>query len=224
LIGAIFALNCALLFFKKDPKYLEKLGRVLLFESLYFLLLLPVAINHIVGSIISSSAFLNFYTGVSYLLQAVLIFPPLFMLSRKLKKPQDIPSILKWVGITAPLYVFGFWVRQGLMWVYALSPSGTQQGSLIDTIGSVNSVLTLLVAAIVSTVAWLTFRQKKKLNTWLVGTAIILVGVYFVIYDIVSVWVPIYLAFLPLTDFWMITLLILGIAVLFDSEYSGVRN
>jgi hypothetical protein len=57
-----------------------------------------------------------------------------------------------------------------------------------------------------------------------VGTAIILVGVYFVIYDIVSVWVPIYLAFLPLTDFWMITLLILGVAVLFDSEYSGVRN
>jgi hypothetical protein len=220
LIGAIFALNCAFLFFKKDPKYLEKLRKVLLFESLYFLLLLPAAINHIVGSMISFSAFLNFYTGISCLLQAVLIFPALFMLSRKLKNPQDLPSILKWAGFAAPLYVFGFWVRHGLLWVYALSPLGTPQTGLTDTIGSVNSLLTLLVAAIVSTVASLTFKQKKKLNTWLVGTAIILVGVYFVIYDLVSVWVPIYRAFLPLTDFWMITLPILGIAVLWDSKYS----
>ena len=221
LIGGIFALNCVLLFFKKDAKYLEKLSRVLFFESLYFLLLIPAGINQIVGSIISSSAFLNIYAGVSCLLQTVLIFPPLFILSHKLKKPQCLPSILKWAGIAAPLYIFGFWVRHGLMWVYALSPLGTQQTGLIDTIGSVNSLLTLIVAAIVSTVAWLTFRQKKKLNIWLVGTAIVLVGVYFVIYAFVSVWVPIYLAFLPLTDFWMITLPILGIALLFDSGYSA---
>jgi hypothetical protein len=213
LIGAIFALNCALLFFKKDAKYLEKLGLALLFESLYFLLLIPAGINHIVGSIISSSAFLNIYTGISALLQSGLIFPPLFMLSLKLKKPQQLPSILKWAGIAAILYVFGFWVKQGLMWVYALSPLRTQQAGLIDTIRSVNSLLTLLVAAIVSTVAWLTFRQQKKLNTWLMGTALILVGVYFVIYVLVSVWVPIYLAFLTLTDFWIVTLPILGSAV-----------
>ena len=216
LIGAIFALNCALLFFKKDPKYLEKLRVALLFESLYFLLLIPAGINHVVGSIISSSAFLNIYTGISALLQAGLIFPPLFMLSRKLKKPQHLPSILKWAGIAATLYVFGFWVKQALMWVYALSPLGTQNAGLIDIVGSVNSLLTLLVAAIVSTGAWLIFRQKKKLNTWLVGTALILVGVYFAIYALVSVWVPIYFAFLTLTDFWIVTLPILGITILFN--------
>ena len=216
LIGAIFALNCALLFFKKDPKYLEKLRVALLFESLYFLLLIPAGINHVVGSIISSSAFLNIYTGISALLQAGLIFPPLFMLSRKLKKPQHLPSILKWAGIAATLYVFGFWVKQALMWVYALSPLGTQNAGLIDIVGSVNSLLTLLVAAIVSTGAWLIFRQKKKLNTWLVGTALILIGVYFAIYALVSVWVPIYFAFLTLTDFWIVTLPILGITILFN--------
>lgn len=216
LIGAIFAFNCALLFFKKDAKYLEKLRVALLFESLYFLLLIPAGINHIVGSIISSSAFLNIYTGISAMLQAVLVFPPLFMLSRKLRKPQNLPSILKWAGIAATLYVFGFWVKQALMWVYALSPLGTQQAGLIDTVGAVNSLLTLLVAAIVSTGAWLIFRQKKKLNTWLVGTALILIGVYFAIYALVSVWVPIYFAFLTLTDFWIVTLPILGITILFN--------
>ncbi len=146
------------------------------------------------------------------------------MLSRKLKKPQDRLSILKWAGIAAPLYVFGFWVKLGLLWVYALLPLGTAQTGLVDTIGSVNSLLTLLVAAIVSTVASLTFRKKKNPNTWLVGTAIILVGVYFVIYNLVSVWVPIYRAFLPLTDFWMITLPILGIAVLVDSKHGTNHN
>jgi hypothetical protein len=122
--------------------------KVLLFESLYFLLLLPSAANHLVGAIISSSAFLNFYTGVSYLLQALLIFPPLFILSRKLKKPQDIPLILKWATIAALMYILGFWVRHALLWVYAISPSANLQAGFFETVGFVDSWLTLLLAAI----------------------------------------------------------------------------
>jgi hypothetical protein len=193
-------------------KYIQKLRYLFLFESLYFLLLLPAAINHLVGSLISTSIFLSFYTGVSCLLQAMLIFPALFMLSLKLKKPQNLPPIQKWARIAAPLYVFGFWVRHGLLWVYALS--GAQAG-LIGTVGSVDSLVTLLVAAILTTIASITFSQKKK-NTWLIGTSIILAGVYLVVYILVSVWEPLYHAFLPLTDFWMITLPILGVAVLLD--------
>ncbi len=218
LAGGIFALYAAVLFMRKDERYLEKFGRVLLFESLYFALLIPAGINHIVGSTITHSELLNVYTGASFLLQAALIFPPLFMLSRKLKKPQDVPSILKWAGIAAPLYVFGLWVKHGLMWVYALSPLGTGQAGLIDAVGSADSLLTLLVAAIVATAAWLIFRRKKKLDIRLAGTALILVGVYFVVYAVVSVWVPIYLAFLPLTEFWMITLPIIGIAILLNQS------
>jgi len=217
LAGSVFALHCALLLFKKDANYIEELGKVLLFESLYFLLLFPAAINHLVGSVISSSAFLNIYTGVSFLIQAALIFPPLFALSRRVRKPQNLLSSLKWAGIAAPLYAFGFWVRHGLLWVYALSPLGTQQAGLIDTVGAVNSLLTLLFAATVTAVASVTFGQKKK-NRWLVGTAIVLAGVYLVVYALVSVWIPVYRAFLPLTDFWMITLPILGAALLLGSK------
>jgi hypothetical protein len=220
LIGAIFALNCAFLFFKNNSKYLQKLRLTLLFESLYFLLLFPAAVNHLVGSVISSSSFLNFYTGVSCLLQAVLIFPVLFVLSRKLKNSQNIPSILKWACVSASLYVFGFWVRHGLLWVYAIWPLETQYWSLIGTVGFVNSLLTLLVAAVVCTCVCLTFRQKKKLNIWLSGIAIALVGVYFAIYNLVSILDPIYRAYLPLTDFWMITLLFLGLVVMVDSKLS----
>lgn len=218
LVGGIFAVYATVLFVKQDQKYFNSLSRALLFESLYFALLIPAGINHIVGLAISSSQFLNGITGVSFLLQAALIFPPLFMLSRKLKNPQNRTAILRWASIAAPLYVLGIWVKHALMWVYALSPQAAQQASIISTIGSANSLLTLLAAAVVTTAAAVIFRQKNNLNSTLAGTALILIGTYFAVYAIVSVWAPTYLAFLPLTEFWMITLLILGIAALFNPE------
>lgn len=214
LVASILAVTCAVLYFRNDAKYLARFRLVVLFESLYFLLLLPAAANHLLGSIFSTSDFLNFYTGVSTLLQAVLIFPPLFMLGNKLKPPQNPTTVQKWACIAAPLYVLGFWVRHGLLWVYALSSSAPMQGGLFEVFGFVTSWLTLLVAAVVTTVACLAFRQKKALNMRVVAAALVLVGVYFVLYDLVAVWLPVYRAFLPLTDFWMVTLPILGIALL----------
>jgi hypothetical protein len=224
LAGALIALNCAILYFRSDAKYHGKFRVALIFESLYFLLLLPAAANHLIGSIISTSAFLNFYTGVSTLLQAVLIFPPLFMLSRKLKKPQNLQSVQKWACIAAPLYMFGFWVRHGLLLVYALAPSANPQSVLFEALGYVNSLVTLLVAALFTTVICLAFMQTQKLNMRLIGAVLILFGLYFVIYDLVSLWVPVYCAFLPLTDFWMITIPILGIVVLLSYWEKGLQN
>ena len=218
LIGAIFAMNCAVLFLRKDPNYIRKLGYALLFESLYFLLLFPASINHLVGSALSTSAFLNFYTGISFLLQVTLIFRSLFMLSRKLKNPQDVPSVLKWLGLAASLYVLGFWVKHGLMWVYAISPLETQMGSLVGIVGFVNSWLTLLIAAIICVIVFFTFKKKNRLNVKLAAISIILIGGYFLIYIFISVWDPTYRVFLPLTDLWMISLLVLGFARLVDSR------
>jgi hypothetical protein len=167
---------------------------------------------------ISTSPFLNFYNGVSFLLQVLLVFPALFVLSRKLKNPEDAGSILKWAGIAAPLYVWGLWVKNGLMWVYAISPAQTTPWSFAGAVGFVNSWVTLLVAAALCSVVCITFGQKQKLNVRLAGAAIVLVGIYFVVYDLVSVWDPIYRAFLPLTDFWMISLLLVGVAVLADAR------
>jgi hypothetical protein len=213
LTAAILAVNSAILYLKNNPKYLQRFRLVLLFESLYFLLLLPAAANHLIGSAISTSAFLNFYTGISVLLQTLLIFPALFILSRKLKYLQDTSSILKWTVIAAPLYLFGFWVRHGWFWVYALSASAPPQAGFFEVVGFMNSWLTLLITAIFTTVVCLGFWRHRKPNLIFVGAAICLVGVYFVIYDVVSVWVPVYRDFLPLTDFWMVTLPILGVAL-----------
>jgi hypothetical protein len=219
LIAAIFAFQCTILFMKNDKKWLKTLGMALLFEALWFILLIPTSIHHIVGAPLSFW-YTDIYVGLSYLLQVLLIVPPFIMLGNNLIRPKKHASIRKWISIAAPLFVLGFWFKYLFLWIDTLSPLGPQQVNLMSTVGAANSLLTLLIASIVTAVACLAFYQKKKVNKWSVGIAIILFGSYFIIYDLVSIWVPVYSSFLYLTDFWMITLPILGIAVLFDSKYS----
>ena len=85
LAAGAFAVYSAFLLNKGDTRYLKSAKKALLLESLYFALLIPAAINQSVGFFISSGPFLDIKAGVSSLLQALLIFPPLFILSRRLK-------------------------------------------------------------------------------------------------------------------------------------------
>ncbi|PVX27087.1 MAG: hypothetical protein CW716_04070 [Candidatus Bathyarchaeum sp.] len=213
-LGAgLLALQAAWLFAKGSDRVLKKLSKVMLLESIYFLLLLPSGINHVVTSITNPGGFFNMYTGASFVLQPLLIFPSLFMASRKLKQSINKTVDFKWLGIAGICYVFALWVKHSLMWVYALVPLGNPQWSLIHYIGSADSLLTLLIAGIFAVAAYLAFEQKKKLDTSLVGITLTLVGLYFVIYVLVSIWVPVYLSFLELTEFWLIVLPLLGITV-----------
>ncbi|HUK84245.1 MAG TPA: hypothetical protein VLU95_00135, partial [Candidatus Acidoferrum sp.] len=75
LAGALLATNFALNFYGNKPTYLKTLGKAVLFESLYFLMFVPVVVNQFVGSVISTSLYLNFYTGLSYLLQIIIVCP-----------------------------------------------------------------------------------------------------------------------------------------------------
>jgi len=214
LVGGLFAVQTAWLFIKGSGINSEKLSKVLLLESIHFLLLLPSGINHIVTSVTYPGGLFNIYTGISFLVQPLLIFPSLFMASRKLTRLRDRVVDFKWFGVAAVCYVFGLWVNHCLLWVYALVPFGNQQSSLISLIGSANSVFTLLVGGIVAVAAYLIFERKKKLDINLIGIALTLVGSYFVIYGLVSIWVPVYRSFLVLTEIWLIVLPILGITII----------
>lgn len=221
LIGAIFVVQCAVLFIKNDEKYLDRLRKALFFEALFFLLLIPSSIHHLLGVALSWT-FVDIYVGLSFLLQALLIALPFLMLSRNLGKPQNQASILKWIAIAAPSVVWGFWVKYFFLWLDALSPLGPQQASVASIVGVANSCLTLLIAGIITSAACIILYRKGKVDTRLVGIALILLGSYFIIYDLVSIWVPIYSSFLYLTDFWMAVLPILGIAVLKPKNASQV--
>ncbi|MCW3998519.1 MAG: hypothetical protein NWF10_08145 [Candidatus Bathyarchaeota archaeon] len=217
LFGGVLAVSSAYLFNKNDLRYLGRFNWVLLFESLYFVLFIPSGINHVIGSFSEFTFDVGFnpYTGVSFLLQGLLIFPSLFLLSRKLKENKDPVNLFRWVGIAASLYVFGIWIKHGFFWFFALSSLGLQSGTWIESFGAVNSLITLLLASLVTLYACLPLiRKTKNVNLRWVGTALILVGAHFAIYLIVSFWVPVYLSFLGLTEFWMVALLIPGLVAL----------
>ena len=136
------------------------------------------------------------------------------MLSHNIRKPQNLASILKWIAIGAPSVVLGFWFKYLFLWIDTLSPLGAKEADLASIVGGVNSFVTLLIAFIITSLACLVLYRKRRVNTRSVGIGLILFGSYFIIYDLVSIWVPIYRSFLYLTDFWMIVLPILGLAVL----------
>ncbi len=219
LFGGILAVSSAYLFYKNDSRYLGRLSKVVLFESLYFGLFIPSGINHVILSFSEFTfAGFNLYTGASFLLQGLILFPVLFLLSRKLKVNNYIVN-LRWIGIAAPLYVFVIWIKHSFFWVFALSPFGGQSGSLLETIGAVNSLLTLLIASLILLFACLPLIQKKnKINLRLIGATLILVGSHFAIYLIVMFWVPVYLSFVGLTEFWMVSLLIPGLVALLKKK------
>jgi hypothetical protein len=213
LIAAVLAVQCTVMFIKNDKKYLGILGKALFFEALFFLLLIPSSIHHLSGVALSWSN-VDVYVGLSFLLQTLLIAPPLLMLSRNLRKQQNHASIMKWVTIATPAVVWGFWVKYLFLWLDTFSPLGPKEVSLASVVGAANSCLTLLIAGIITSATCLVFYRKRKVNTKLAGAALILLGSYFFIYDLVSIWVHVYSSFLYLTDFWMTVLPILGIAVL----------
>jgi len=213
LIGAIFAVQCAVLFKKNNEKYLNRLGKTLIFEALFFLMLLPSSIQHLLGFVLSWTN-VDIYVGLSFMLQALLIVPTFIILGHNLRKPQNKNSILKWITISAPLAVLGFWIKYLFFWLATLSPLGPKQSNIASIIGGVNSFVTLLIAAILTLIACLILHRKKRVNTSLVCAALILFGRHFIIYDLVSIWVPVYSSFRYLTDFWMIALPLLGLTLL----------
>ncbi len=212
-IGAIIAVRCTIWYIKNDKKYLDELGKALFLEALFVLLLIPSSIHHLLGFALSWT-FVDVQVGLSFLLQALFIAPSFLMLSHNLRKPHNRASILKWVTIAAPLAVWGFWIKYLFLWSDTLSPLGPKQATLAAVVGAANSCLTLLIAGMITFAACLILYRKRKVDTRLIGVTLILIGSYFIIYYLISIWVNVYSSFLYLTDFWMTALPILGIATL----------
>jgi hypothetical protein len=212
LVAGISAFLGTVLYVKGGPKYFARIRLALLFEAIFFLLLAPSSIHHLVGYAVLFDG--NLYVGISYLIQVLLIVPPLLILSEKMKNPHNRSQILKWAAIAAPLITFGLWCKYLLLWVDTLVPLGSKEASVAASVGATNSVLTLLIASAVMTVGCYVVNQKKNYGKKLMATGVILVGAFFAIYSLVALSVPIYASFWYLTDIWMLTLPVLGIAIL----------
>jgi hypothetical protein len=209
----VFAFQSALYYMKGNQKYLGTLRRALVLLAVFSLLLVPASVHHLLGITLGWSM-VDIGVGLSYLLQAVLIVPPLLMLSQKMRSPQNPETIKKWAYIAAPAYVFALYFKYLLLWWDTLVPLGPKEATLATAVGGVNSVLTLLVAGVVVALACYLLSRGKRLGLRLAGVGVVLVGCFFVVDSLVAVFVPVYASFWYLTDFWMVSLPVLGTAIL----------
>ena len=92
LILAVLAFQSTLRYIKNDQKWQTNLGKALIAEAIFFLLFLPTTVHHMGGSFLSMAG-ADFFVGLSYLLQVLLIVPPFITLGLKLKNNQNKESI-----------------------------------------------------------------------------------------------------------------------------------
>lgn len=213
MVCGAFAFQSAIYYIKGNPKYLQALRRALVLLAFFSLLLVPASVHHLLGVALGWTM-VDFGVGLSYLLQALLIVPPLLMLSQKMRSPQNPEAIKNWACIAAPAYVFALYFKYLLLWWDTLVPMGPKEATIATAVGGVNSVLTLLVAGIVMAAACYLLSRKKHFGVRLAGVGVVLVGCFFLVDSLVALFVPVYASFWYLTDFWMVSLPILGAPIL----------
>jgi hypothetical protein len=213
LFCGVFAFQSAVLYVRTKEKYLGKLRWALVLLAVFQLLLLPSSLHHLLG-VALDWFMVDVFVGLSYLVQALLIVPPLLVLSQKMRNPQNTAPIKKWAFITAPLFVFALYFKYLFLWLDTLLPLGPSEATVATLGGAANCLVTLLVAGVVTAAACYTFNRGKNFGNPLAGAVLVLVGVFFIIYTVVAFFVPVYASFWYLTDFWMLSLPVLGIELL----------
>ena len=213
LFCGVFAFQSAILYVRNKKNYLGKLRCALILLAVFQLLLLPSSLHHLLG-VAFGWFMVDVFVGLSYLVQALLIVPPLLVLSQKMRNSQNTAPIKKWAFIAAPLFVFALYFKYLFLWVDTLLPLGPSEATVASLGGAVNCLVTLLVAGAVTAAAYYSFNRGKIVGNSLVGAVLVLVGVFFVFYTAVAFFVPVYASFWYLTDFWMLSLPVLGIVLL----------
>jgi hypothetical protein len=216
----IFALQSAIQYVKGSQRYLVALRRALVLLAVFSLLLVPASVHHFLG-VAYGWFMVDVGVGLSYLVQALLIAPTLLMLTHKMRSPQNPEAIKKWACIAAPAYVFALYFKYMLLWWDTLVPLGPKEATIATDVGGVNSVMTLLFAGLVTAAACYSLSRKKRSGLPLAGIGVILVGCFFVVDSLVALFVPVYASFWYLTDFWMISLPVLGAAILLANKKSA---
>ncbi len=179
-------------------------------EAIQYFFFIPFLIYLFTMPIVSTG---RYVAASSYVIQLLLIFPTFTLLFLSLRKPTIDPSALMKSGAIALIaFMFALWAKHFLFAFYAL-PLNLEDPILL--VGFLNSTLTILLGAILLVAAFIpTLKGKGQFNQKLMGAAFSCVGLYFVIYVLVSLFNSGYLSFLLLTELWAISFLALGLGLI----------
>lgn len=214
--GACFTLAFAsLLAWKKEFSF-SLLRKGILLEGVYYLFNVPFIIYLLRpnGSIATNGA------AISYLTQLLLVTPIFLMLYFKLKRRDFEPlSVAKWVAVAIVGFTFALWVKHFALAIYAL-PLVFDDAFFV--VGFVNSVLTLLIAGLLMIVAFMPLLKKRSVvfNARLFGVALILMGLYAVVFVFIAWAREDYMDWINLIDWWVIVMPVLGAGLLIKDKIS----
>jgi hypothetical protein len=206
--GSIFFVAFTVAMWKKKPS-LAFLKRGVLLEAIQYLFLIPFITQWVVFSGMAANL-----TIISFSLQVVLITPTLLVLYLRLKRPQTSQTaILRAAAVAAVAFMFAMWIKHFLFNLYALPIDFSNP---ILTLGFINSAVTLLVSALILVAVFLPLIRGKSASFSFrgFGAALIVAGIYFVVYLAISTVNPGYQSFVFLTELWMISLIIAGVGFL----------
>lgn len=211
-VGSCFFLLTAWFLMRKRELRLPHVRKVVLLEAVYFLFYILFIIYYTIRPGFSLGVR---EAGVSYALQTALVSPAFIMLYLKLKGDSSLKEkslVVKWFAISVCLYIFALWVKHLMFAVYAV---GLDFSDPLLALGSVNSIVTLLVAAVVSVGIFLPVIRGKQIGFRLraLGAVLICVGVYFLIFILLSLINANYLKWVNLTEWWATALIVVGLGL-----------
>lgn len=203
--GACFLLAFAVVLVWKKIISWSFLRKAVLFEGIYYVF----NIVFIVYLFVRGSSFVYYGAAVSYLLQILLVTPIFLTLYFKLKRDAGIQEVAKWGALAVVGFIFALWSKHFLLALYALPLDFSEPVFLV---GFLNSVLTLLVAGVIMLAVFMPLIKKKSLsfNTKALGAALILAGMYVVIFLVIALFTPQYSNWVSLIDWWTFVFIILG--------------
>jgi hypothetical protein len=213
-VGVIlrFAGECLFLAFTvtllwKKTVSLPFIRKVVLLEGIYYLFNIPFIIYLFVRT---NTSIATYGAAISYAVQLLLVTPIFLMLYFKLKKNNfELIEVAKWVAVSIIGFTFALWVKHFALAVYAL-PFSLNDAFLV--VGFVNSALTLLVAGMLMIVAFRLVLKRKTVNfnAKIFGAALVLMGVYAVVFLIIASVRNDYAVWVNLIDWWIVAMPILG--------------
>jgi hypothetical protein len=188
----------------------------LLFEGIFFLLLLPTNVLRIIDGM---SPFVLYF---SFVLQGLIVAPFLIVLCLKVWRYQETNEInvLKWASAAAVGYLTGIWIINVFKWL-----SMTMQAGMwfilsgITSLGFLNSV-TILSLSLIFVVAgfYMWFKKgNRKLSIRLLALGLIMLGLHFVIFIFYTAFTDAWKQVL-LTEIWPVASLGLGLSMLTEKN------
>ncbi|MFX0201044.1 MAG: hypothetical protein ACFFCW_33415 [Candidatus Hodarchaeota archaeon] len=223
-VGASYALLSAFLILTNEdsfPSIQDKISKALLLEGFYYLSFIP-AIIFMLLNLTALPTISNFLLSAQFSTQILLITPLLLKLATIVENYEagvDLPSLIRWSGLSYMNFVIALWVTYMLKWKEMMAVDPYLFSALsVRILGFLNTVIVQSLVVIFAVVGVLLILRKRGLNkaTRWFGLSTIFLSLHIIFYVIYVTSVG-FTRVIVFGELWLIPLFGLG-------AYLVIRN